>query len=77
MKVDATVKGTLYSTPTEAGTHRVTATLTGTASNGKPMVVGISAGGDGYTENGMIVYNASVQTDDASYTCGSTISKKI
>lgn len=75
--IDATVKGTLYSAPTEAGTHRVTATLTGTASNGKPMVVGISSGGDGYTENGMIVYNASVQTDDASYTCGSTISKKI
>lgn len=75
--LDATVKGTLYSAPTEKGTHRVTATLTGTASNGKPMVVGIFAGGDGYTENGTIVYNASVQTDDASYTCGSTISKKI
>ena len=75
--IDATVKGTLYSAPTEEGKHRVTATLTGTASNGKPMVVGIFAGGDGYTENGMIVYNASVQTDDASYTCFSTISKKI
>ena len=71
------MKGTLYSAPTESGEHRVTATLTGTASNGKPMVVGISAGGDGYNEDWMIAYNASVQTDDASYTCGSTISKKI
>ena len=71
--IDATVKGTLYSAPTEAGTHRVTATLTGTASNGKPMVVGIFAD----AENGMIAYNASVQTDDAAYTCGSVISKKI
>ena len=75
--LDATVKGTLYSAPTEAGDHRVTATLTGTASNGKPMVVGIFAGGDGYNEDWTIAYNASVQTDDASYTCGSVISKKI
>ena len=75
--LDATVKGTLYSAPTEQGDHRVTATLTGTASNGKPMVVGIFAGGDGYNEDWTIAYNASVQTDDASYTCGSTISKKI
>ena len=71
--IDATVKGTLYSAPTEAGTHRVTATLTGTASNGKPMVVGIFAD----AENGMIAYNASVQTDGASYICGDVISKKI
>ena len=64
---------TLYSAPTEAGAHRVTATLTGTASNGKPMVVGIFAD----AENGMIAYNASVQTDGASYICGDVISKKI
>ena len=55
----------------------MTATLTGTASNGKPMVVGIFAGGDGYNEDWTIAYNASVQTDDAAYTCGSVISKKI
>ena len=75
--LDATVTGTLYSAPTEAGAHRVTATLTGTASNGKPMVVGIYAGGDSYNEDWTLSYNASVQADDAAYTCGGTISKKI
>ena len=76
VKVDGTVKGTLYSAPTEEGKHRVTATLTGTASNGEPMVVGISAG-NMYYDDWTISYNASVQTDDAAYTCGSVISKKI
>ena len=51
VSLDATVKGTLYSAPTEQGKHRVTATLTGTASNGKPMVVGIYAGGDQYSDD--------------------------
>lgn len=76
VKVDGTVKGTLYSAPTEEGKHRVTATLTGTASNGEPMVVGISAG-NMYYDDWTISYSASVQADDASYTCGSVISKKI
>ncbi len=76
VKVDGTVKGTLYSAPTEEGKHRVTATLTGTASNGEPMVVGISAG-NMYYDDWTISYHASVQTDDAAYTCGSVISKKI
>lgn len=76
VKVDGTVKGTLYSAPTEEGKHRVTATLTGTASNGEPMVVGISAG-NMYYDDWTISYSASVQTDDAAYTCGSVISKKI
>lgn len=76
VKVDGTVKGTLYSAPTEGGNHRVTATLTGTASNGEPMVVGIFAGG-AYASDWEISYHASVQTDDAAYTCGSVISKKI
>ena len=70
-------QGTLYSAPTERGKHRVTATLTGTASNGKPMVVGIYAGGDQYSDDWTIFYKASVQADDAAYTCGSSISKKI
>lgn len=77
VSLDATVKGTLYSAPTEQGKHRVTATLTGTASNGKPMVVGIYAGGDQYSDDWTIFYKASVQADDAAYTCGSSISKKI
>ena len=76
VKVDGTVTGTLYSAPTEEGKHRVTATLTGTASNGEPMVVGISAG-NMYYDDWTISYTASVQTDDAAYTCGSVISKKI
>lgn len=75
--LDATVTGTLYSAPTETGAHRVTATLTGAAANGKPMVVGLYAGGDAYNEDWTICYNASVQADDAAYSCGSTISKKI
>ena len=75
--LDATVTGTLYSAPTESGLHRVTATLTGTASNGKPMVVGLYAGGDAYNKDWTICYSASVQTDDAAYSCGSSISKKI
>lgn len=75
--LDATVKGTLYSAPTEEGKHRVTATLVGTASNGKQMVVGVYAGGDAYNQDWTLCYNASVQADDAAYTCGSTISKKI